>query len=147
MGIYLQSECIILLLTELEVYTRKYLFWHSRRMDRTLRSVHKPWMSEQIFPVWTEVSVNKCFIAAEGSLYSWRWAILLIFCWHFCEIAVSFVNILNQSPRRSSSVRVSIVWKRQLIDGQTFSSRSEKWQQSPKFCMQHETRTQADVEA
>ena len=25
----------MLLLTELEVHTRKYLFWHSRRMDRT----------------------------------------------------------------------------------------------------------------
>ena len=31
-------------------------------------------------------------IAAEGSLYSWRWAILLTFCWHFCETAVSFVR-------------------------------------------------------
>ena len=26
---------IMLLLTELEVHTRKYLSWHSRRMDRT----------------------------------------------------------------------------------------------------------------
>ena len=31
-------------------------------------------------------------VAAEGSLYSWRWAILLTFCWHFCETAVSFVR-------------------------------------------------------
>ena len=37
---------IMLLLTELEVHTRRYLFWHS----------------EQIFPVWTENSVNKSFI-------------------------------------------------------------------------------------
>ena len=28
---------------------------------RSMRSVHTPWMSEQIFPVWTEISVNKSF--------------------------------------------------------------------------------------
>ena len=39
----------MLLLTEREVHTRKYLFWRSRRM-------------EQIFPVWTKISVNKSFI-------------------------------------------------------------------------------------
>ena len=33
--LYLTRKNIMLLLTELEVHTRKYLFWHSRRMDRT----------------------------------------------------------------------------------------------------------------
>ena len=39
----------MLLLTELEVRTRKYLFWHSTDI-------------QQIFPIWTEISVNKSFI-------------------------------------------------------------------------------------
>ena len=43
-------------------------------------------------------------------------------------------------------VRVPIVWKRQVINGQTFSSSSEKCLQLPKFCMQHEATTQAEVE-
>ena len=46
----------MLLLTELEVHTRKYLICSDIQGVGTERSeVHAPWMSEQIFPVWTEI--------------------------------------------------------------------------------------------
>ena len=51
----------MLLLTELKVHTRNICsdiqgVWSERN------EVHAPWMSEQIFPVWTEISINKSFI-------------------------------------------------------------------------------------
>ena len=58
----------------------------------------------------------------------------------FADVLVkSFLRHSYQhSYQRSSSVTVSIAWKRQLIDGQTFSSvslsRSKKWLRLPKFC-------------
>ena len=59
----------------------------------------------------------------------------------FVKLRYPLGDILNQSHRRSFSVRVPVVWKRQLIDGHTFSSRSEKWLELPKSCMQHEATT------
>ena len=48
----------MLLLSDGSVHTRKYLFWRSWRT----RSVHEPWTAGQIFPVWTEISVDFNFI-------------------------------------------------------------------------------------
>ena len=55
----------MLLLTELEVHTRKHLFWQ----------VHVHLISEQIFPVWTEISVNKSFIVCLPKQSSLRWTL------------------------------------------------------------------------
>ena len=72
--------------------------------------------------------------------------VLLTFLWNCgipCEIFC----------QQSSYVRAPIVWKRQLVDSQTFSVLLTFWKMAAiskvKFCMQHvhEAITQADAEA
>ena len=63
-------------LTELEVDTRRYFFWHSRRMDRT------QW--EQMFPVWNEISVNESFIAKLHKQNIMRWNFTELKRYLFC---------------------------------------------------------------
>ena len=67
--------------------------------------------------------------------------VLLTFLWNCGILCETVWTNHDNAPRRSASVRIPIVWKRQLIDSQTFSSRSEKWLQFPKFYMQYEATT------
>ena len=50
------------LLTKREVHTKKYLFGNSRHKSAESSEVYAPWRSEQMFPVWTEISVSKSLI-------------------------------------------------------------------------------------
>ena len=63
----------MLLLTELEVHTRKYLFWLIQGVWTERSEAHGPWMSEQIFPIWTKISVNKSFVVDLHKWNSIRW--------------------------------------------------------------------------